>query len=89
MQGSLPQYVQINRKGLPRHQFDSTAEFVEPTTPIERIVQAAWQSVLQLPDSQAISATANFFQVRTVLLSCVAASLGRTSRAHYLYWTTQ
>lgn len=69
--------MQINRKGLPRHEFDFTAEFVEPSTPMEKIVQAAWQSVLQLPDNQSISATANFFEVR-IVYHCALTALLKT-----------
>jgi Phosphopantetheine attachment site len=53
--------VQVDRRSLPRHAFEATAEYVAPANAVEAAVCSAWQAVLQ--HNEPISVHANFFEL--------------------------
>ena len=63
-------YVQVDRRSLPRHQFEATAEYVAPSNHVEAAVCSAWQQILQ--KSEPISVHANFFELGGNSLSTAA-----------------
>jgi Phosphopantetheine attachment site len=53
--------LQTDRRALPRHEFEATAEYVAPASDLEAAVCSAWQAVLHR--SEPISVHANFFEL--------------------------
>jgi Phosphopantetheine attachment site len=64
--------VQVDRRSLPRHAFEATAEYVAPANAVEAAICSAWQAVLQ--HSEPISVHANFFELGGNSLSTGAVS---------------
>ena len=53
--------MQVDRRSLPRHAFETTTAYVAPANAVEAAVCSAWQAVLQ--QSEPISVHANFFEL--------------------------
>ena len=53
--------LQTDRRALPRHEYEATAEYVAPASDLEAAVCSAWQAVLHR--AEPISVHANFFEL--------------------------
>ena len=73
--------LQTNRRALPRHEYEATAEYVAPASDLEAAVCGVWQAVLHR--AEPISVHANFFELggnslqAGALCSRLHAELGR------------
>jgi Phosphopantetheine attachment site len=73
--------LQTDRRALPRHEYEATAEYVAPASDLEAAVCSAWQAVLHR--AEPISVHANFFELggnslqAGALCSRLHAELGR------------